>query len=519
VLPELAALLDDVEAFVRRFVVLSADQAIAVVLWVAHTHAMSAADCTPYLDISSAEKESGKTQLLEVLDLLVARPWLTGRVTAAVLGRKIDKEHPTLLLDESDAAFGGPSEYAEVLRGILNTGYRRSGKTSVCVGQGANINYVDLSTFCPKAIAGLGEKLPDTVRSRSIRIRLKKRLSRERIERFRRRDVEAAAEPVQVSLASMLEHIAPHLMEARPTLPEALSDRAADVWEPLLAIADLAGGDWPARARRAALALSGGNTSEDESVGIRLLADIRRAYGEFDTERLSSKQLLAFLNELEDAPWGEWQAGKPLTAIGLAKLLKPYDVRPRSIRLDDGTTAKGYLLEQFDDPFSRYLSALNPPVSVTPSQGASLSQEHAISIRHTTPLVTDSEAASNPHGYVDVTGVTAETAGKGSGAENGRADPSPVPLANSSAPPTPACLPSLANSFIPTSSPTDDNTGSSPSRRDNIGARCTRRSLSWTAGLRARRRRDRAAFAPVACRVGRRDRRRRGRTVGRDQDV
>src|SRR5215469_13556174 len=144
-----AAMVRDVVTFIRRFVSLSHSQAVVVALWVIHTHAFSSATSTPYVAATSAEKECGKTRLLEVLELLVNKPWLTGRVTAAVLYRKIDKDEPTLLLDESDAAFGGEKEYAEALRGILNTGYRISGSSSCCIRQGANIDYKDYSTFCP----------------------------------------------------------------------------------------------------------------------------------------------------------------------------------------------------------------------------------------------------------------------------------------------------------------------------------------------------------------------------------
>src|SRR5260370_39230646 len=96
-----AALLDDIMRFIRRFVVLSSEQLVAIALWVLHTHAIAATEATPYLNITSAEKRSGKTRLLEVLELLVLNPWRTGRTTAAALVRKIDGEESTLLLDES----------------------------------------------------------------------------------------------------------------------------------------------------------------------------------------------------------------------------------------------------------------------------------------------------------------------------------------------------------------------------------------------------------------------------------
>jgi hypothetical protein len=147
----IAVLLDTVKVFIRRFVVLDDDQATAIALWVAHTHGFDAAFATPYLWISSAEMESGKTLLLEVLRLLAAKPWFTGHTTSAALTRKIDKSAPTLLLDESDAAFNGDREYAETLRGVLNTGYRKGGAVTVCVGQGASLDVRDFSTYSPKA--------------------------------------------------------------------------------------------------------------------------------------------------------------------------------------------------------------------------------------------------------------------------------------------------------------------------------------------------------------------------------
>ena len=168
---DLAGMLDDVTRYIRRYVVLSDSQAVACTLWVAHTHAFAAAEATPYLNVTSAVKQCGKTRLLEVLEPIVPAPWLTGRVSAAVLTRKIDGERPTLLLDESDAAFTHRSEYGEALRSILNSGYRRSGRSSLCVGQGAGFAYRDFSTFCSKALAGIGA-LPDTVTDGRSRSRL-----------------------------------------------------------------------------------------------------------------------------------------------------------------------------------------------------------------------------------------------------------------------------------------------------------------------------------------------------------
>jgi Protein of unknown function (DUF3631) len=213
-----AAVLGEVSALLRRFVVMSSAQARVVALWTIHTHLVGAADASPYLAVTSPEKRSGKTRLLEVLELLVARPWFTGRTTAAVLPRKIDADSPTLLLDESDAAFNGDKEYAEALRGVLNTGHRRGGRATVCVGRGANVGFKDFSTFCPKAIAGIG-KLPDTVADRAIPIRLKRRASGERVDRFRRREVEPQAQQLRHRIKALAEVAEALLEDARPALP------------------------------------------------------------------------------------------------------------------------------------------------------------------------------------------------------------------------------------------------------------------------------------------------------------
>jgi hypothetical protein len=344
-----AALLGELSALLRRFVVMSDAQARVVALWTVHTYLLDAADATPYLAVTSAEKRSGKTRLLEVLELVVARPWLTGRTTAAVLPRKIDADQPTLLLDESDAAFGGDKEYAEALRGVLNTGHRRGGKTTVCVGQGSTIGFKDFSAFSPKAVAGIG-KLPDTVADRAIPIRLERRAPGERVDRFRRREVEPQAQQIRQRLAALVDVAVDHLREARPDLPDDLDDRALDGIEPLLAIAELAGGSWPVEARAACVELYGGRQLEDESTGIRLLADIQNVFS--DRDRITTADLLDALHELDESPWGDW-FGKPITNRALAALLKPYDIKSRNIKLAE-RRPKGFLREQFESAWSRY---------------------------------------------------------------------------------------------------------------------------------------------------------------------
>jgi hypothetical protein len=401
--PETLQLLGEIAAFVRRYVVLSETQLTAVTLWTLHTHVFDAAETTPYLHITSAEKASGKTRLLEVLELVVARPWLTGRVTPAVLSRKVDAERPTLLLDETDATFAGDPEFGQVLRGILNSGYRRGGKSSICVGQGASISYVDLETFAPKALAGLGD-LPDTVASRSIRIALKRKAPNENVERFRRREAIASGEPLRQWAADWGGQFVDELTNANPELPENLPDRAADSWEPLLAIADLAGDDWPARARAAAQKLSGEAADADASIGVRLLQDCRAAFNGHD--HLATKDLITSLAENEEAPWGGWHKGSPISPRSLANLLEPFGVRPRTVRLSSDQTARGYARDVFEDPWNRYLGAHPHDLSDTTTQPASEPRSRPFPIQHATTPVSVDEGSSNRDESGDVLDVS-----------------------------------------------------------------------------------------------------------------
>jgi hypothetical protein len=346
----LETLLVTLTTWIRRYVVVTDAQAVAIVLWAAHTHAIDAADCTPYLQITSATKRAGKTRLLEVLEPIVARPWFTGRTSAAALVRKVDAECPTLLLDESDAAFGGEKEYAEALRGILNSGYRSSGRATLCIGQGTKIEARDFKTFGAKAVAGIGA-LPDTVADRSIAIQLRRRTHDEPCERWRERDGHHQAAPLHAQLAAWATTAVEVLRDARPALPSSLGDRQTDVWEPLIAIADLAGGTWSTRARSAAVALAG--SVEDQDITVELLTDIRDILVEEHQDRsiIASKDLIAGLTALDDRPWATWRRGQPMTPRGLTRLLGPLQIHPdRHLR-----TVRGYRIDAFTDAIARYL--------------------------------------------------------------------------------------------------------------------------------------------------------------------
>jgi hypothetical protein len=358
-----AAILDSVAAFIRRFVVVSNSQKIVLALWEAHTHCFDAAVCTPYLSITSAEKESGKSRLLDVLALLAANPWRTGGVTKAVLVRKIERDRPTLFLDETDPAFNGDKEFAEALRGVLNNGYCQGGVYSCCVPHGKEIELKDFSVFCPKALAGIG-KLPDTVASRSIPIRMKRAARGETYERYRRREVLPEAGSLFGKLFQWCKSL--DLVDARPALPDELSDRQWDVVEPLLAIADAAGGEWPAMARHALVELCSEGRVQDDSIGMQVLRDIRQVFIDKDVDRISSNELAEALVGIETSPWAEWSNGKPISKAKLARLLGKFGITPGNIRQPDGKVPKGYHRDDFTDSWERYLPQDTPQSPSTP---------------------------------------------------------------------------------------------------------------------------------------------------------
>jgi Protein of unknown function (DUF3631) len=349
----LAVVLATIVTFIQKYVVLTVNQAIAVALWTVHTHVIDAADATPYMHVTSATKRAGKTRLLEVLEYLVARPWLTGRTSPAALVRKIDAQKSTLLFDESDATFKAAKEFAEALRGILNSGYKRSGRATLCVGKGADISVKDFHTFGAKAIGGIGS-LPDTVADRSIPIQLRRRLKSERIQRWRDRDGREEAKPIRQHLVEWASTAIDALEAARPALPTELTDRAQDVWEPLLSIADMAGADWPSTARAAAVALMG--TVEDADPTVELLKDLQSLLATTAAGVISTKDIVAHLTDDEDRPWQTWRHGSPLTGRGLARLLGPLGIHP--VKYDGGR--RGYRTDAFDDAMLRYLPTQVP---------------------------------------------------------------------------------------------------------------------------------------------------------------
>lgn len=351
--------LDQVHEFLGRFVAYPSSHAhVAHSLWIAHAHLMDAWESTPRIAFLSPEPGSGKTRALEITELLVPRPVEAVNVTPAYLFRKVGQDDgaPTILYDEIDTVFGPKAKDNEEIRGLLNAGHRRGAVAGRCVVRGKIVETEEIPAYCAVALAGLGA-LPDTILSRSVVVRMRRRKPGETVEPYRRREHSREGEQLRVRLSLWAESVAKDAEEARPSMPAGIEDRNADVWEPLLAVADLVGGDWPGMARVAAVTLVTESIGSTPSLGIRLLADMRDVFG--DRDQLATATLLAELHALDEAPWGDLK-GKPLNSRGLANLLKPYDVQRTTIRVG-AVVSKGYKAEDLHDPWTRYL----PPISLS----------------------------------------------------------------------------------------------------------------------------------------------------------
>ena len=251
-----AELLLDVERFLSRFIAYPSEHArIAHTLWVAHCHMMAAWESTPRLAFLSPEPGSGKSRELEVTELLVPRPIPAINVTASYIYRRVGAEEgsPTILYDEIDCVFGPKTAPAnEDVRGLLNAGHRRGAIVGRCVVRGKTVELEDFPVYAAVAVAGLGD-LPDTLLSRSIVVRMRRRAPGEIIEPFRRRLNAPEGEELRERLAAWAEDVEQRATGSWPDTPPEITDRAADVWEALLTVAEIAGADWPRRARVSAV--------------------------------------------------------------------------------------------------------------------------------------------------------------------------------------------------------------------------------------------------------------------------
>lgn len=373
-----AALLDDVARFLCGYVAFpSGHAAVAVALWAAHTHLVSEFESTPRLALLSPEKQCGKSRVLELLELLSAGAETLSDASPAYLYRRIGAGQVTILLDEADAIWkrGKSDETAEALRSIVNAGHRRSATVGRVEMTGQAAKLTRFRVYAPAAVAGIGT-LPDTIMDRAVVIRMRRRAPGEQIRDYRERTTRPEGDALRDQLAAWAAQVKDRVGCPWPDMPPGVADRPADVWEPLLAVADLAGGDWPKRATEACTAFVAGGRDDTESLGTRLLADVRAVWPSSGTAgtsgtslashvplvplvpHLGTDDLLHRLRAIEEAPWGDWY-GHPLNPRDLARLLKPYGVASAKVRIGEDSV-RGYRAADLRDAWQRYGAGSSP---------------------------------------------------------------------------------------------------------------------------------------------------------------
>jgi putative DNA primase/helicase len=368
-----ADLLTEVSEAIQRHVIIADAPRDAVALWCVAVHAFRSFNIFPRLLLTAPTKQAGKSTLLDTIERFVPRPLTVSGATAAALFRAIPVMRPVLLLDEADAW----ARDSEDVRAVIDAGHKSGGMVLRCVGDDSEPRAFDV--FAPAALAAIG-RLPDTIEDRSITVPLQRKMPNETVLPLRA-GLDALSRLARQAARWACDH-ALALSKADPPMPAGLANRAADNWAPLLAVADAAGGYWPARARRAAAALTGG---EDQSRAAMLFADIRRVFAEVGqaVDRMTSEVLAARLAEIEDRPWAEFRNGRPITKAQLARMLRGFGIFSGSIRLADGSTPKGYHREAFIDAFARYLPKEPPVQNATTPQSNSDGHFRDFSKRHT----------------------------------------------------------------------------------------------------------------------------------------
>ena len=397
----LADALDRITRWITKYTVLPDNRSAATLaLWAAHTWVSTSFYTSPRVIMSSPVAGSGKTRVLELLAGVSYQSKMTLNSSTAAIYRRISKAldsgnlPQTLLYDEVDALFGArPTPQAEDMRALLNAGYKAGATVDRCEGDSNEVR--EFKVFAPVALAGLAGHMPDTITTRAITIEMKKRRRGEKISPYRERTAHAEMSGVREFLASWANGMRDDLAVAEVSLPDGVEDRPAEVWEPLLIIADAAGGDWPTIARDACRSFVFAPVKRPPSQGIELLSDIRKIMGHdpdddavpVPADRIRTVVLVEKLNALTEGAWREMNGKDGITTRRVAQLLSGYDVRPVDIR-DSIGSGKGYTVYEttrhgkvfqagLGDAWSRYLDTpSSSKVRDNGDNGDSAGQDH-----------------------------------------------------------------------------------------------------------------------------------------------
>lgn len=393
-------LLDDITQTIQRFIVLDKHQAQAAALWVSACWFVDVIQCAPIALINAPEKACGKSQLLTVLGKLAPRTAQASGISPSVLFRMIEAYQPTLFIDEVETVL----KDNEDLRGLINAGHTRdSAYVWRSVVKGDDFEPKCFTVWGMKAIAGINAiKLAETVTSRAIVFELRRKTVSEHVERYRHAEPKLF-DTLAAKLARFADDCRLQVKDTKPILPDALGDRDQDNWEPLLQVAGVAGGHWPDTALKAALRLSNATLAPVSNAN-ELLSDIQEIFDTKKVIKMTTTELINALCEDSEKSWATYNRGRQLSPRQLSNKLKDYGIASKTIRINGYETAKGFECEQFNDAFTRYLTApLNLPsqgnILLEANNGEALSVADDVtvtdSMSNNCDVVTDRQVISN----------------------------------------------------------------------------------------------------------------------------
>jgi hypothetical protein len=405
--------IDGAESFIRRFCILPEAAYLPLATWAVATHVPLAFDAIPYIALLSPVKRCGKTRLLEVLELLCAKPQRVTTVSSASLFRMME-DVPTLLLDEVEALGNNkPSETTQAVLAILNAGHRKGATVTRCVPPDWNVQHFPV--FGPKAFAAIGG-LTDTLADRCIVIPMQRKTPSQSVDRFLQGRAKADAEPLRESLIQWADTYMESVRITYESMDDLkfLSDRDADIWMPLFAVCTAAASERLSEFQRCAVALSGAKAAGDveDSLPLKLLADVQKVWPT-RADRMTTATLLQRLREITESPWAAYD----LNANRLSAMLRPFGVASRQIRTES-ENVKGYLRTSLIEAFSRYLPQTGAPPETNETTRADIGK-YGDSRTKQSLRVSLAKDASNPHEQRNVSDVSVQNPGNGQGDAGG----------------------------------------------------------------------------------------------------
>lgn len=393
-----ADVLKEVLAILQQYVVADAETLHAASLWISMTWLVDYATVLPLAMITAPEKGCGKSTLLTAMAKMSYNPVQASNTTAAATFRLIEAVQPTLFIDEADTFLKND----EGMRCIINSGHTRDSAHVLRV-VGDELETKAFNTWCAKALCGIGH-LPETIESRSIILKMRRKMAGEHAENLRHAKP-AVFDTIKKKLARWSTDNAQVFAGLQPVM-EGLSNRDADNYEPLLAIAMMAGDEWVSHIKKAAKSLTKSD-NDNRSIGTELLDACRAMFDTLNTDRVSSIKLITDICNDEDMPFATYNRGQQITPRQLSRLLKQYGIAPNTIRFNNGGSAKGYYKKQFTEAFAAYLTD-GTDIAVTTLQGC-VGAGSSVTDSHHANVNKEVNVTGEPANLLGCNGVTDKT--------------------------------------------------------------------------------------------------------------